>query len=127
MCISVRLLAVFGAPRCLPSFRFPTEPQAPGSLCPVSPFNSCCFIVMAKMRIPSVGRAEKAYKNYRESLAKAIRELRARWEKRKGKRLRYALNNARRRAARGKANIEARRKRRPGPRSGLPLTSPTLS
>ena len=87
----------------------------------------CCFLVMVKMWMPQVGRAEKAYMNYRESLAKAIRELRARWEKRKGKRLRYALNNARRRAARGIANIEARRKRRPGPKSGLPLTSPRLS
>ena len=69
---------------------------------------------MAKLYMPQVGRAEKAYKNYRESLAKAIRELRARWEKRKGKRLRYALNNARRRNARAKPKAEARRKRGPG-------------
>ena len=69
---------------------------------------------MAKMRIPSVGRAEKAYKNYREGLAKAIRELRARWENRKGNRLRYALNNARRRNALAKPKADDRRKKGPG-------------
>ena len=69
---------------------------------------------MAKVRLPSVGRAEKAYKDYRADVAKAVRDLKARWEKRKGKRLRYALNNARRRNARAKPKAEARRKRGPG-------------
>ena len=64
--------------------------------------------------MPTFHRAEKAYKNYRESLAKAFRELRARWEKRKGKRLRYALNNARRRNAPAKPKAEDRRMAGPG-------------
>ena len=81
---------------------------------PVSPYKPCCIIVMAKMRIPSVGRADKAYKAYRVGLAKAIWELRARWEKRKGKRLRYALSNARRRYARAEPKAEDRCKKGPG-------------
>ena len=69
---------------------------------------------MAKMRIPSVGRADEAYKAYRAHLAKAVRELKARWEKRKGRKLRYALNNALRRAGRARPKVDDRRKRGPG-------------
>ena len=69
---------------------------------------------MAKVWIPTFHRAEKAYKGYRARLANAVRNLKARWENREGKRLRYALNNARRLNARAKPKAEARRKRGPG-------------
>ena len=64
--------------------------------------------------MPTIRRADQAYKAYRAALAKAVRELKAMWEKRKGKKLRYALNNARRRNARAKPKADERRKRGPG-------------
>ena len=73
---------------------------------------------MGKVWVPTLHRAEKAYKAYAAALAKAVRELKARWEKRTGKRLRYALNNARRRNARARPKAEVRRKRG-GPGSTL--------
>ena len=64
--------------------------------------------------MPTFHSAAETYNGYRADLAKAVRELKARWEKRKGKRLRYALNNARRRNARAKPKADERRKRGPG-------------
>ena len=81
---------------------------------PASPYKPCCIVVMGKVWVPTLHRAEKAYKAYTANLAKVVRELKARWEKRKGKRLRYALNNARRRNARAKPKADDRRKRGPG-------------
>ena len=69
---------------------------------------------MAKVRIPVFSRADIAYKNYRARLAEAVRALKAKWKNREGKRLRYALNNARRRAGRAKSKADDRRKRGPG-------------
>ena len=69
---------------------------------------------MARLHKPAFDRADKAYKAYRARLAKAVRELKARWEKREGKRLRYAVNNSRRRAVRVETKLRERRKKGPG-------------
>ena len=52
---------------------------------PASPYKPCCIIVMARVWMPTFHRAEKAYKAYRADLANAVRELKAKWEKRKAK------------------------------------------